>query len=160
VVRLIQDYDERNYPLPDPSPVEMLTYLLEQRGLKQADLEPVFRSKGCVSDVLNGRRAISKGACQTAGRVLVEEPPLEEKLCAILTGKERDSESGRDYFGAEYYWNSAGRFTSPDAPLADQPLCSCSRGTLPRPDRGRVVSGAGLTTKPSARNLRQLTKKR
>ncbi len=60
MVRLIQDYDERNYPLPDPSPVEMLTYLLEQRGLKQADLEPVFKSKGYVSDVLNGRRAISK----------------------------------------------------------------------------------------------------
>ncbi len=60
MVRLIQDYDERNYPLPDPSPVEMLAYLLEQRGLKQADLEPVFKSKGYVSDVLNGRRAISK----------------------------------------------------------------------------------------------------
>ena len=30
------------------------------------------------------------------------------------TGKERDSESGKDYFGARYYASSMGRFMSPD----------------------------------------------
>jgi RHS repeat-associated protein len=30
------------------------------------------------------------------------------------TGKERDTESGNDYFGARYYASSMGRFTSPD----------------------------------------------
>jgi RHS repeat-associated protein len=30
------------------------------------------------------------------------------------TGKERDTESGNDYFGARYYASSAGRFMSPD----------------------------------------------
>lgn len=30
------------------------------------------------------------------------------------TGKERDSESGNDYFGARYYGSSMGRFMSPD----------------------------------------------
>ena len=60
IVRLIQDYDERHYPLPDPGPHEMLVYLMEQRGLKQADLIPIFRSSGYVSDVVSGRRAISK----------------------------------------------------------------------------------------------------
>jgi HTH-type transcriptional regulator/antitoxin HigA len=60
MVRLIQDYEEENHPLPDPSPIEMLAYLMEQRGLKQADLVPIFKSRGYVSDVLNGKRAISK----------------------------------------------------------------------------------------------------
>ena len=32
----------------------------------------------------------------------------------FFTGKERDSESGNDYFGARYYANSMGRFMSPD----------------------------------------------
>ncbi|GGA80311.1 hypothetical protein GCM10011507_34450 [Edaphobacter acidisoli] len=32
-----------------------------------------------------------------------------------FTGKERDSESGLDYFGARYYDSSMGRFMSPDA---------------------------------------------
>jgi RHS repeat-associated protein len=36
------------------------------------------------------------------------------------TGKERDSESGLDYFGARYYGSALGRFTSADQPLLDQ----------------------------------------
>jgi RHS repeat-associated protein len=31
-----------------------------------------------------------------------------------FTGKERDSESGNDYFGARYFGSSTGRFLSPD----------------------------------------------
>jgi RHS repeat-associated protein len=36
------------------------------------------------------------------------------------TGKERDTESGNDYFGARYYASSMGRFMSPDDPFVDQ----------------------------------------
>jgi RHS repeat-associated protein len=31
-----------------------------------------------------------------------------------FTGKERDTESGLDYFGARYYGSTMGRFMSPD----------------------------------------------
>ena len=37
----------------------------------------------------------------------------------MFTGKERDNESGLDYFGARYYGSSMGRFMSPD--WADKP---------------------------------------
>lgn len=37
-----------------------------------------------------------------------------------FTAKERDDESGLDYFGARYYASSLGRFTSADAPLVGQ----------------------------------------
>ena len=60
IVRLITDYEEEHHPLPDPSPQEMLAYLMEKRGLKQTDLVPIFNSRGYVSDVINGKRAISK----------------------------------------------------------------------------------------------------
>ncbi len=60
MVRLVQDYDREHYPLPDPGPREMLVYLMEQRGMKQADLVPVFKSRGYVSDVINGKRGISR----------------------------------------------------------------------------------------------------
>jgi RHS repeat-associated protein len=36
------------------------------------------------------------------------------------TGKERDSETGLDYFGARYYSGAQGRFSSPDAALIGQ----------------------------------------
>ena len=37
-----------------------------------------------------------------------------------FTGKERDSESGLDFFGARYFSGAQGRFTSPDQPFNDQ----------------------------------------
>jgi len=36
------------------------------------------------------------------------------ELCAHSTGKERDAESGLDYFGARYYGSSMGRWISAD----------------------------------------------
>jgi len=37
-----------------------------------------------------------------------------ERVRSRYTGKERDTESGNDYFGARYYASSMGRFMSPD----------------------------------------------
>ena len=37
-----------------------------------------------------------------------------------FTGKERDAETGLDYFGARYMSGAQGRFTSPDLPFFDQ----------------------------------------
>jgi RHS repeat-associated protein len=37
-----------------------------------------------------------------------------------FTGKERDGESGLDYFGARYYASAQGRFLSADQPGFDQ----------------------------------------
>jgi RHS repeat-associated protein len=37
-----------------------------------------------------------------------------------LSGKERDGETGLDYFGARYFAPMQGRWTSADAPFADQ----------------------------------------
>jgi RHS repeat-associated protein len=38
------------------------------------------------------------------------------------TGKERDTESGNDYFGARYYASSMGRFMSPDWSAKEEPV--------------------------------------
>ena len=38
------------------------------------------------------------------------------------TGKERDTESGNDYFGARYYASSMGRFMSPDWAAKAEPV--------------------------------------
>src|SRR5271169_5448286 len=41
---------------------------------------------------------------------------------SLFTGKERDSESGNDYFGARYYASSMGRFMSPDWAAKEDPV--------------------------------------
>jgi HTH-type transcriptional regulator/antitoxin HigA len=56
---LIEVYDDR-FSLPEQPPHEMVKYLMEQRGLKQADLVPVLGSRAQVSDLVNGKRGISK----------------------------------------------------------------------------------------------------
>ena len=57
---LIQDYDDRHYPLPATPPHEMLAYLMQAGGRTTKDLLPVFGTRGRVSEVLRGKRSISK----------------------------------------------------------------------------------------------------
>src|SRR5271170_406064 len=51
-----------------------------------------------------------------ATRNLCTQPAFSQ---SHYTGKERDNESGLDYFGARYYASSMGRWMSPD--WADKP---------------------------------------
>jgi len=60
LVDLVHDFEERHYPLPSSPPHQMVAFLLEQRQLKPSALWPVLGSKSRVSDVLSGKRAISK----------------------------------------------------------------------------------------------------
>lgn len=57
---LIQDFEEKFYKPNNVSPLEMLHHLMDARGVKQSDLWGLFGSKGIASEVLNGKRAISK----------------------------------------------------------------------------------------------------
>ena len=57
--QLIKDYDDR-IELPKAAPYKVVLHLMEHKGLRQADLLPVFGSRSVASDVLNGRRETSK----------------------------------------------------------------------------------------------------
>jgi HTH-type transcriptional regulator / antitoxin HigA len=57
---LIQDFEEKAYPIPKSDPHKMVAYLLEQRGLAPKDLWPVIGSKSRVSEILAGKRSITK----------------------------------------------------------------------------------------------------
>jgi len=57
---LVQAYDDRHHPLPAASPNKMLAYLMETSGRTAKDLLPVLGTRGRVSEVLSGKRSISK----------------------------------------------------------------------------------------------------
>lgn len=57
---LIQDFEERYYQPRDATPLELLHHLMDARGLKPNNLWELFGSKGVASEVLNGKRGISK----------------------------------------------------------------------------------------------------
>jgi HTH-type transcriptional regulator/antitoxin HigA len=57
---LVRQFEESRYPLGHAEPREALRILMEGRSVRQRDLIPVFGSSSVVSDVLNGKRSISK----------------------------------------------------------------------------------------------------
>ncbi len=56
---LIEKYEQENYRMKAPSPIEAIKFRMEQMNLKQADVAPLFGGKTRVSEVLNGRRALT-----------------------------------------------------------------------------------------------------
>ncbi len=60
LARLIEDFEEQYYHPREATPLEILQHLMEARGAKQNHLWEVFGSKGIASEVLSGKRGISK----------------------------------------------------------------------------------------------------
>lgn len=60
LVLLIERFEAERYALSPASPVEALRELMQQRGMKLADLAALIGSKGVASEILNGKRALSK----------------------------------------------------------------------------------------------------
>ncbi len=59
LVTLIESYEERNYPIPPPDPVEAILHQMESQGLSRRDLEPLLGSRARVSEILNKKRSLS-----------------------------------------------------------------------------------------------------
>jgi len=57
---LCTEYEDRVVPPPASSPVDVLRFLMDQNGLRQADLLDVFGTRAVISQVLNGKRDLSK----------------------------------------------------------------------------------------------------
>ena len=57
---LVGEYESKHYPVPDAGPLDIIRHLMEQHGLRQKDLVDVFVTESIVSDVLNGKRELSK----------------------------------------------------------------------------------------------------
>jgi HTH-type transcriptional regulator/antitoxin HigA len=76
LVKLVEDFEERNYPTGESSPTEMLKFLMEQRGLRQRDIGRLFGSSGVASEVINGKRAISKNQAKALAEFFHVSPEL------------------------------------------------------------------------------------
>jgi HTH-type transcriptional regulator/antitoxin HigA len=60
VTVLIEAFEDANYALERSTPDSRLRSLMEEHGLRQRDLLDVFGSRGIASEVVSGKRAISK----------------------------------------------------------------------------------------------------
>ena len=56
---LITAYENENHPVPPPSPIEAIRFVMDQKGLKPSDLIPFIGSRPRVSEILNGKRNLT-----------------------------------------------------------------------------------------------------
>ena len=59
LVTLVEVYEDQHYSIPNPDPIEALSYYMESRGLSRKDLEPYIGSRARVSEVLNRKRPLT-----------------------------------------------------------------------------------------------------
>jgi HTH-type transcriptional regulator / antitoxin HigA len=57
---LIEQFEEREHALPVGDPVDMLRHLMDSNDLRQVDLLDVFGTASVISEVLRGKRELSK----------------------------------------------------------------------------------------------------
>lgn len=56
---LIEHYEQENFPMEKPDPIEAIKFRMEQLGLLKKDLIPFIGSASKVTEVLNGSRQLS-----------------------------------------------------------------------------------------------------
>lgn len=76
LVTLIEVYETENYPIDKSEPHEILQHIMESSGTRQADLVGIIGSSGVVSEVVNGKRAISKAQAKALGDYFKISPSL------------------------------------------------------------------------------------
>jgi HTH-type transcriptional regulator / antitoxin HigA len=76
IVVLIEDYETEHYPMDNVTPHELLQHLMEANNTRQADLVGLIGSRGVVSEVVNGKRAISKAQAKALGEFFDVSPGL------------------------------------------------------------------------------------
>jgi len=75
LVAIIEIYEAKKYPI-ESKPHEILQHIMESSGTRQKDLVGVIGSSGVVSEVVNGKREISKRQARALGRYFKISPSL------------------------------------------------------------------------------------
>jgi HTH-type transcriptional regulator/antitoxin HigA len=77
---LIEKYEQEHHRMEAPPPIEAIKFRMEQMGLRQSDIAPLFGGKTRVSEVLNGKRALTLKMITLQNRYL--GIPLESLVSA------------------------------------------------------------------------------
>jgi len=59
MVILVEAYEQKNFAIDAPDPIEAIKFRMEQLGLKQSDLAETFGGKNRASEVLSGKRNLT-----------------------------------------------------------------------------------------------------
>jgi HTH-type transcriptional regulator / antitoxin HigA len=82
---LIERYEQKQFPMDPPNPIEAIKFRMEQQGLRKKDLVPYIGSASKVTEVLNGNRKLSLNMIRKLSEglgisadILIREPAQKE----------------------------------------------------------------------------------
>jgi HTH-type transcriptional regulator / antitoxin HigA len=67
---LVDDYENKHYPIEAPDPIEAIKIRMEEMNLKQVDLIPEIGGKSRVSEILNRKRRLTVDMIRKLGNRL------------------------------------------------------------------------------------------
>jgi HTH-type transcriptional regulator/antitoxin HigA len=67
---LIENYENKYYPIESPDPVEAIKIRMEEMNLKQKDLVGILGGKSAVSEVLNRKKKLTLEMIRELERIL------------------------------------------------------------------------------------------
>lgn len=89
LVTLVQAYEEKHHAIEPPDPIALIQFVMEQRGLDRADLQPLLGGRGRVSEVIGRKRPLTLGMIRRLqselglpADVLVRSYPLRKPKAA------------------------------------------------------------------------------
>lgn len=59
LVLLVEDYEEKHYPIEAPDPIEAIKFRMEQMNMNQKDLGEILGHKSRASEILNRKRKLN-----------------------------------------------------------------------------------------------------
>jgi HTH-type transcriptional regulator/antitoxin HigA len=76
LVMLIEVYETKHYPMPISTPYEVLQHILEASGIDRSDLVDKLGSSDEVSEIIEGKKSISKAQARVLGDMFKVSPNL------------------------------------------------------------------------------------
>ena len=71
LVMLIENYETKNEPaFPDPDPIEVIKFKMEQNNLRNKDLGEIVGSKSKASEILNKKRRLTLKMIRQINKIL------------------------------------------------------------------------------------------
>lgn len=67
---IIKDYEDKNYVIPSPDPIEAIKIKMEEKGLRNKDLVGLIGSKSYVSQLLMKKKPLTLEIAKTIYKLL------------------------------------------------------------------------------------------
>jgi HTH-type transcriptional regulator/antitoxin HigA len=73
---LAENWEEVHHPIPEAPGHRILKHYMQVRGLRQIDLQPILGSRGVTSEIVNGKRSITKEQAKRLGAFFGVSPAI------------------------------------------------------------------------------------